>query len=121
MPYKFFAKFLNFDFFGQKMTFFQKIFGTSRDFDKAEEKFSKIFDPYPPRYMWYLVNGPYFLHYDFRDKHFHIFIVLAWYKSYKLKLMLKIFSFSLTAQIYCFFPTVPPPPLKIFLNPYPPP
>ena len=28
--------------------------------------------------MWYLVNGPYFLHYDFRDKNFHIFF-LYWH------------------------------------------
>jgi hypothetical protein len=31
----------NFDFFGQKMTFFQKIFGASRDFHKSAVKFSK--------------------------------------------------------------------------------
>jgi hypothetical protein len=43
----------NFDFFGLKMPFFQKNFGTSRDFQKYVVKFKKDFNP-PP-----LKNFPY--------------------------------------------------------------
>jgi hypothetical protein len=47
---KFFWKkygiFENFDFFAQKMTFFHKTFGTSRDFHKSDVTISK--KPYPP-------------------------------------------------------------------------
>jgi hypothetical protein len=39
----------NFDFLSQKMTFLKNIFGTSWDFHKSAEKFSKHFAPlYPP-------------------------------------------------------------------------